>query len=103
MWPFTKTPPPPAPDPPQPAVMGIVAQPIVIVDPTAPPDIHYAQFRLAAICGDRERRQKRGLAVREDDAEIVGEALRHAALLFGRRVWGWPEVMGAIARLKGSI
>ena len=97
MWPFQK----PAP-PPEPARVGIVTQPIVIVDPTSPPDIHHAQFRLDAICSDRERRARRGMPVREDDAAVVGEALRHAGLLFERGVWGWPEVMGAIGRLKGN-
>jgi len=99
MWPFPKPAPVP---PPHPARVGVIAQPIVIVDPTQPPDIHFAQFRLAAICSDRERRARRGMPVREDDAAVVGEALRHAGLLFERGVWGWPEVMAAIARLKGD-
>lgn len=64
--------------------------------------MHHAQFRLAAICADRERRARRGMPVREDDRKVVGEALRHAGLLFERGVWGWPETMAAIERLKGN-
>jgi len=74
------------PEPPQPARQAVEPKP-VIVNPAPDQELAFAQYRIDAICRDREQRLRERRNHHPQHHQLTGEALMYAGRLIAAGVW----------------
>lgn len=90
-WPFTRSAPTPAP-------AAIVAQPAIVGDGPAPPDV--LEYRFGAIWRDREQRKAEGRERHPEHDRLNGEAMQLAGTLVQAGRWTQAQADERLAKLR---